>query len=504
MKLLVRALTADMVLLGVEESKHDTMLQMLSPGDVEWQNVRSVKHACEIPLPVQGVQYMFRLADETGQTAFPGTSVKVLTPPAPPAVLGIGRNVCISWDNNVPRGMPTEVAASVVEQSGLQYIVSWRREYGRGGNESRSYQPSHSDKALALVAVPEPEGHMELRRRDAIGVNGSILLLAAFPPLQEDADYRITLRTVSSGEDSDVDDVEIFQSAESPAVHWFTGLNPPAPLSRIAASNEMTLKLPVETDSGGVLAALGLKAQRLIEAQDEGADTFQRLGTRAGTALASGETVSIIGIPADARCGIRMRCSLDLRALGANHFFWDTTAVLEVETVPNPPRFCGSAFDETSMRRSLLISWPLRTITALFRDPPEPATYQVQIYSRSTGTFATVASTSSSSLDLLDLDCHGDCHNAGETREIPDFAPGICACVRLLRTPSNPASLSLPAHQAATVVLLAPLPPIVALLPPCNGEMTSVARISWDGALDVEHLPETVTPLPFEVALQVE
>jgi len=38
----VKELAADMVLLGVEESKYDTMLQMLSPGTVEWQNVRTV------------------------------------------------------------------------------------------------------------------------------------------------------------------------------------------------------------------------------------------------------------------------------------------------------------------------------------------------------------------------------------------------------------------------------------------------------------------------------
>ncbi len=497
--MLVKELAADMVLLGVEESKYDTMLQMLSPGTLEWQNVRTVKHGCEVPLMVRGVQYMFRLADETGQTAFSNTLVKVLTPPAAPALLGIGRNVCVFWDNSVPRGMPTEVAASVVEQSGLQYIVSWHREYGRASG-FRSHPPSDLDDTTKTE--PEPAGSLALERRDLALTGGGteLVLLAAFPQFQADTDYRITLRTISSGENSDENGEDIIQSAASPAVHWFTGLSSPSPLSRIAASNEMTLKLPLELDACGVLETVGLKAQRVVEGQDEGSDAFQRLQTQSGNStLPNCDTVSLIGIPADARCGIRIRCAIDIRVLGADHFFWDTTAVLEVETVPNPPVFCGTAFHEKTLRPSLLVSWPPRTISTLFREP-EAATYQVQIYSRPVSTFITVASTSSSNIDLFDLSSHSE---GRSMVEISDLEPGVCACVRLLRAPANPASLSLPAHQAAAVVLLAPLPPAVTLLPSNRAGKDTVARVSWDGALDITRLPENMVPLPFEIALEV-
>ena len=505
MRLSVKELTADMVLLAVEESKHDTMLQMLSPGDVDWRNVRTVRHGCEMPLTVRGVQYMFRLADENGQTAFLETLVRVLTPPAAPALLGIGRNLCIFWDNSVPRGMPTEVAASVVEQSGLQYIASWRREYGRVATGARSRPPPRPRGVPIAPAVePEQDGSIELRRHDLAGDKHSLVLLAAFPLLQGDTDYCITLRTISTGEDLDEreGEGETFQSAESPAVRWFTGLNPPTPLSRIGASNEMTLKLPIEVDACSVLATLGVKSQQFVEGQVEGTDVFQRLQTHVGKCpLPDGDIVSLLGIPADARCGIRVRCAMDLRLLGAERFFWDTSAVLEVETVPNPPCFCGTAFDEKILRPSLLVSWPPRAPSTLSREPQVGATYQVQIYSQSTGTYVTFASTSSSSIDLLDRDHHGKGRTASENREIPDLKPGVCVCVRLLRAPSNPASLSLPSHQAATAVLLAPLPPDVALRPGDDSK-NDVVRVSWDGALDVDHLPESMSPLPFEIALQ--
>ena len=303
--MLVKELAADMVLLGVEESKYDTMLQMLSPGTVEWQNVRTVKHGCEVPLMVRGVQYMFRLADETGQTAFSNTLVKVLTPPAAPALLGIGRNVCVFWDNSVPRGMPTEVAASVVEQSGLQYIVSWHREYGRASG-FRSHPPSDLDDTTKNE--PEPAGSLALERRDLALTGGGteLVLLAAFPQFQADTDYRITLRTISSGENSDENGEDILQSAASPAVHWFTGLSSPSPLSRIAASNEMTLKLPLELDACGVLETVGLKAQRVVEGQDEGSDAFQRLQTQSGNStLPNCDTVSLTHKRRFRRRGVR-------------------------------------------------------------------------------------------------------------------------------------------------------------------------------------------------------
>ena len=147
------------------------------------------------------------------------------------------------------------------------------------------------------------------------------------------------------------------KSAKSSPVRWFTGLEPPTLLSCIAGSNEVTLSLPNETDACSVLASLKLKSRKYVEGRCEGVASFQRLQRRASEqTLPIGDTVAVLGIPADTRCGIRMHCSIDLRALGASHFYWDTSNVLEVATLPNPPIIRGMASNRVSQPSCLKLS----------------------------------------------------------------------------------------------------------------------------------------------------
>mmetsp|Transcript_26480 Transcript_26480/g.82448 ORF Transcript_26480/g.82448 Transcript_26480/m.82448 type:complete len:760 (+) Transcript_26480:352-2631(+) len=473
MRLVCKASGTNSALLEVEGCPHDTMLQMLSPGEVDWKNI-------------------FRLADETGLTPFPATSLRVLTPPPTPAVLGMGRNICVFWDFGIACGITPEVAASVPKQSSIRYVVNWQRDHSRVCDKSKLH---HFDCGKTHA---NPEAHLKgsivLNQHRITDMDNELNILAAFPRMQANTDYRITLQTVAvrdSNEDYPL------QSAESPPAYWFTGLDPPFPLMRIKESNEVTLKMPIATDPAGILKMFKLEAQRVFEGQYEGARTFRRLQRRIGSSsLLANDSIALLKIPADQRFSIRMRCAVDLRPLGARGFFWDTTRTLEVETLPNPPSFLGMAIEASAQSPSLVTSWPESSLAAY-----EPCAYQMQMYSYKMHAYVTVVTTYDSRTDLCSLQWNYLGSAFPEQCVCQCAEVGVCIGIRLLRAPrGNRVSRKLPVQQApSTVALLAPFPPHVISLP----HSKNLVRISWDGALDITHVPCAMSLFPSKFALEV-
>ena len=473
MRLIVERLAAGTVFFQAQDSPEEPMLQTRLPGEAQWENVHSLKAGWEVCLPVRGAQYMFRLADKLGQVPYAKTSIRILTPPPAPSVLGMGRNVCILWDCEAFPSVSTNVTAPD-QQLGIRYIASWQRISRTGNVET------------------EPESRTTLKRCNFTSENGTRALLAAFPQFLMNTEYLITLQTESFGAGEGLSGNETVKSAKSSPVRWFTGLEPPTLLSCIAGSNEVTLSLPNETDACSVLASLKLKSRKYVEGRCEGVASFQRLQRRASEqTLPIGDTVAVLGIPADTRCGIRMHCSIDLRALGASHFYWDTSNVLEVATLPNPPIIRGMASNRVSQPSCLKLSWSC----ALGIKQQKPPAYQIQIYSCQTDTYLTTFTTFAPALDL--------CAVGLESGVSYCTLPGTCRTVRLLRVPSASVPCRLLAHIGkAALVLLSPLPPTVSLVArSCS--VLDRARISWDGAFDISNVHPAMSLLPVEFTLEV-
>lgn len=456
--------------LQAEDSPHEHMLQTQLPGEGQWQNLHSLKKGWEVCLPVRGAQYMFRLADKMGQVPYAETSIRILTPPPAPSVLGMGRNVCILWGCEASQRAPAAVAAPD-QQSGIRYIANWQRISQTGNVET------------------EPESRTALKWYNFTSEKGTRALLVAFPQFSMNTEYLITLQTEYFCKG--LSGTEAVTSAKSSPVRWFTGLEPPTLLSCIAGSNEVTLSLPNETDACSVLASLKLKSRQYIEGRCEGA-AFQRLQSRARKlTLPIGDTVAVLGIPADTRCGIRMHCSIDLRPLGASQFYWDTSNVLEVETLPNPPIIRGMASNHVSQLSCVKLSWSC----PLHVKQQEPPAYQIQIYSCQTDTYLTTFTTFAPVVDF--------CAVSLKSGVSYGTHPGTCRTVRLLRASSASVECRLLAHIGnAALVLLSPLPPTVSLVARSRSAFDR-ARISWDGAFDISNVHPTISLLPVEFTLEV-
>jgi len=431
------------------------MLQVVPPRESAWTNVRAVKRGCEVPLDVHGGLYLFRLSDETGTIAFPETLVKVLTPPSAPVIWGIGRNVCISL------GSACLSKASVTKRSSLRYIVSWRR--------------------VCEFSDAEPEGNVDLQYLKYKQI------LAAFPRLHKDADYSITLRAVLSQTNPE-GEIEVLQSLESHATSWSTRLRLP---SCIASRGAIRLTLPDALDSCGLLAAHGLKARCFVIGKDDSMLSFQRLKKKAGSSTLPGaRMVNVCDVPADADCSIQVCCAIDLRKLGCEYFFWDMTSCLLVRTQPGPPTFYDTARTGLTRHPSFVVSWSGRRpiISSYESLPLHP--YQMQVYAPKAGSYVTIASTFASKVDALAaFAAHG--------ADVPPVEPGMCLCIRVLRTTLNPDHL-LSTGNVPTVITPGPVPPAVVIL----SKKSDLIHVSWDGSLDVTQVPFVTSPLPCKMILE--
>ena len=468
----MKELGVDSVLFEVKEFEHETiMLQVLFPGEVAWRNLQVIKHSCRVPIQIRGAQYIFRLVDAMDLSVFPGTLIKVLTPPATPITLGVGRNICVCLDVSCrTQGASDIISAYPGEEiSTLKYVVSWWRARDRCNTKT------------------EPEGSMELQKREFRGITGSpLVLLVAFPRLGRNSDYQITVRTIISYKSCDKY-AQVVQSSESPAASWCTGLGPLAPC--VANKNSWILQPPRVVDVDNMLVKFGLRAECFIEGSDEGMVSFQRLREQDGnTVFQSGEKIALSGTPA--YCSIRISCAMDLRALGASHLFWDRTPVLEVQTLPSP-EFSGMvAFKNSMQLSSLIVSWPPQHVRAMYMEPPKPPSYYMQAYSPKTGSYIPIASTFASSMNICAIDCFD--------ANLPAIEPGVCLCIRLLRSACDLTPDKATPNQTM-VVVLAPLPPVISLV----SKSPELVRVSWDGSLDVSNIPFSNRPLvPSKIVLE--
>lgn len=234
---------------------------------------------------------------------------------------------------------------------------------------------------------------------------------AAFPKLHSDAAYVFWLRPVAE-----------CPAATSEAVEWTTLVA--APEIRAWTGAEVVLALP--------------EARCLVECRVDDGPWTRLCATEGGTLRAS-------RMPTDSRCSLRARCCRDLRSEGAPTHFWDTSAVVAVETAPAPPRFRG---DGSSLR----VTWTSRSTCVL------------RAYDSSSASFRTVYK--------------------GKKTEVEvklGLAVGACACFELLRVGDRGEESA----AATFCALVGPEPPTVAW----SDEAKTRVNVSWEGALDLSRVP---------------